>query len=790
MLYLPYVWDFYFVRTAMIGLSFFKKSNLIYSLSVVLAGCFLLCLSTTASFAGEAVTTTAKMDGAKVGGEVVECELNENNKKQIAQNAYKALSTMKEDYKNFNGKYLSLYKNYKNDKNNKNSKETPCHYLYGSLSKSIDEIFTSEPSFGANDKEGAEIADKYFKPATGNNTISKMFDELNDTEYTDVNVTKLKNRALQAQSKMKEALDNLKTKKEAIIEEESYNLLKSVYDRSIDCFALKIDKDGQVTCSRGMSINKKLGTLQQFTQKVEKSDQYAKCSASLDELSKIRNKYAEDRRNAHTFLAALSEGAKKQCFCDKDSGSLDSCKVVDDTYEEDNVNSEECKALNEYAAELNICPTCGIFQKILQSAQKLSGGAFDKLAKPLQGLLVIGLALFIGYQVLLLIGSPAAQTTGKFLNTLLIQSFKVAIAYFLLSDPTTIYENAIEPIISGGFEFGLGLAPAGDIDISGYAEKYSFTDKESLLSSHFLKNIMGAVEGYNNLGAQIPALGRALMCYAWIEKQAVIFPQFSILLEGIIIYVFGLMILLAVGFYLLDCAIHLCIICCLLPLLIASWPFKMTAKYTKTGWGMLLNVFFRFVMLGVVIVTAFELMKNALEQQGDLEGAINSNDINAIKDAMQISGMQMVLLVACSMMAMKIIKESGMLASKFEGGGAATGDLGAKLGGTAASAATAIAKPVAKGAAKKTAAAAGAVAEASGVKGGAQALGGAVKSKASQVLGAMGMGSKAKMAGGRDSGKGGNADKDGDKKDDNKKDDNKKDDNKDDNKKDDNNKDS
>lgn len=780
MLYLPYVWDFYFVRTAMIGLSFLKKSNLIYSLSVVLAGCFLLCLSTTASFAGKAVTTTAKMDGAKVGGEVVECELNENNKKQIAQNAYKALSAMTKDYQDFNKDYNDLYKN----------KGGSCHYLYGSVSKWWSEVFTSQPSFGDNDINGAAIADKkYFKPVN-NYTLTKIVENLNSYDYTDVNVTKLKNRALQAQSDMKQTLDNLKTKKEVIMEGESYNLLKSVYNRSIDCFALKIAEDGQVTCSRGMSINKKFGTLQQFTQKVEKSDQYAKCGASLDELSKIRNKYAEDRRNAHTFLAALSKDAKKQCFCDKDSGSLDSCKVVDNDYEEDNVNSEECKALNEYAAELNICPTCGIFQKILQSAQKLSGGAFDKLAKPLQGLLVIGLALFIGYQVLLLIGSPAAQTTGKFLNTLLIQSFKVAIAYFLLSDPTTIYENAIEPIISGGFDFGLGLAPAGDIDISGYAEKYSFTDKESLLSSHFLKNIMGAVEGYNHLGAQIPALGRALMCYAWIEKQAVIFPQFSILLEGIIIYVFGLMILLAVGFYLLDCAIHLCIICCLLPLLIASWPFKMTAKYTKTGWGMLLNVFFRFVMLGVVIVTAFELMKNALEQQGDLEGAINSNDINAIKDAMQISGMQMVLLVACSMMAMKIIKESGMLASKFEIGGAATGDLGAKLGGTAASAATAIAKPIAKGAAKKTAAAAGAVAEASGVKGGAQALGGAVKSKAIQVFGAMGMGSKAKMAGGRNSGKDGNADKDGDKKDDNKKDDNKKDDNKDDNKKDDNNKDS
>ena len=92
MLYLSYVWDFYFVRTAMIVLSFFKKSNLIHSLSVVLAGCFLLCLSTTASLADDNKTaTTVKIDGAKVGGEVEECELTENHKKQIAQNAYKAL---------------------------------------------------------------------------------------------------------------------------------------------------------------------------------------------------------------------------------------------------------------------------------------------------------------------------------------------------------------------------------------------------------------------------------------------------------------------------------------------------------------------------------------------------------------------------------------------------------------------------------------------------------------------------------------------------------------------------
>ena len=737
----------------MVGLSFFKKSNLIYSLSVILASCFLLCLSTSSSFADdEKVTSTAKVDGAKAGGELVECELNENQKKQLAQNAYKALSAMTRDYQKFKESYEGSYKN----------EDGNCHYLYGSVGKFWKEVFTSQPSFGANDKKGAAIADeKYFKPVHGY-TLTKIIENLDSYDYTDVNVRKLKDQVNGAHVQMAKALMELKQGKETEVGSDLQEMMKSIYNQTFDCNSLKVVENGQVKCYRGVATNTILGSLTEFTKKVEQSTQFKNCQADLNKLVKVRSSYTEDRRNAHTFLAALSEETQKQCFCDQKTGALDSCKVIDSEFEEDNVNDAECKAINEYAAELEICPTCGIFQKILQAAQKLSGGAFDKLAKPLQGLLTIGLALFIGYQVLLLVGSPAAQTTGKFLNTVITQSFKVAIAYFLLSDPTTIYENAIEPIISGGFEFGLGLAPAGDINISEYAEKYSFTDKEALLSSDFLKNIMGAVEGYNHLGAQIPALGSVLMCYAWVDKIYTLFPHISILIEGFIIYLFGLMILLAVGFYLLDCAIHLCIICCLLPLLIASWPFKMTAKYTKTGWGMLLNVFFRFVMLGVVIVTAFELMKNALSQQGDLEGAINSNNVQAIEDAMQISGMQMVLLVACSMLAMKIIKEAGMLAGKFESGGAATGDLGANLGGIPASAAKAVALPALKGAAGKAASAVGAVAEASGGKGGAKALGGVVKSGAIKALGAVGVGSKAKMAGGRNGGKDSESDKGGD----------------------------
>ena len=224
------------------------------------------------------------------------------------------------------------------------------------------------------------------------------------------------------------------------------------------------------------------------------------------------------------------------------------------------------------------------------------------------------------------------------------------------------------------------------------------------------------------------------------------------MIEGAIVYVFGLMIMLAVGFYLLDCAIHLGIICCLMPFFIACWPFKITSTYTKTGWGMFLNIFFRFVLMGVVIATAVTLISQALTagvSKEQLESWLNANDTDALEKAMEITGLQMLLLVICCMIAMKLIRNATMLAGKFEGGGVNTGDLGSNLGGLAASAATSVGKAAVGGAGKAAMSGAGAIAEASGVKGAAQTAGNKLKGGAQKALGSMGIGSKAKMAGGR-----------------------------------------
>ena len=99
-------------------------------------------------------------------------------------------------------------------------------------------------------------------------------------------------------------------------------------------------------------------------------------------------------------------------------------------------------------------------------------------------------------------------------------------------------------------------------------------------------------------------------------------PHLEMLIEGAIVLVFGVMISLSVGFYLLDVSLELGIVCCLIPFLIACWPFKITVQYTKVGWQFILHMFFNFVMIGVVISVISELTKMALSSgmdKGELE---------------------------------------------------------------------------------------------------------------------------------------------------------------------------
>lgn len=688
-------------------LLFFRK---VLGLTLYSVSLFFIASVNTISFAAEPTPAATDKQSKE---ETEECNMDDKTHKGLADKAETSLINLKKSL----SEYLA------NFQKAEESPDGDCFEVDRNWAKqSLDwaaAVWEDKLTWGEHDAAGASEAGKY------NKNVPALFNEVNKPlKGTDYNI-------------------------QSYID---YNNQK-ITSRNKDI------KELQKTLSTSTETYNKKYLSQEITEQQKKIGILTRCNKLLDTVLNSRKSIKTYRGEVHSYLAPLSQEVKSSCTCNPKTHEVLSCDVQDQTFEEDDVVSPTCKQMSEYQAELDMCPVCGIFETILISNQNLASGAFTALASSLSDLVLLGFLLFIAYEVLVLVGSPSGQKTGKFLTTIVNQGFKVAVAVFILKEPSLIYNLCLGPLIEGGFEMGLELVPTSNLQIiDQYAGKYNnFDTTNEMLTAKFLQKLMGAVEGFNHEAALIPAIGRALICNSWIQPILDILPHLSLLVEGALVYVFGLMISLAVGFYLLECAIQLGIICCLVPMLVACWPFKLTSRYTKTGWHMILNIVFRFIMMGVVISTAVELIQQALttgSSLSDLETWLNTNDIDSLAEAMDFTGLQLVLIIVCCMMAMKLIETTALISSKFAPGGVKTGEMSAKLGGAAASLATSAAKK----AMKVGAGGAGALAEASGAKGAANALGNQIKGGINKALGKMGVGSQAQFgAQGRNSGGAGGA---------------------------------
>ena len=717
--------------------------------------------SSSGSSSSENNTSGKSSSGSSsvAGGASTDCQMDDKNKKSMAEKANNHLIEMKKQYDLFENKLNDVRKTpicfspgsldfQLGDKKTLSGKTWQAIKGYIKTRISVESIkykyIASAITTAENEllKASNKSLGTNFTPNSSGNLTFNANDEKGASIGSDNYVKELQSNFNAVKGPLKDTQLDIKAHKNDVTE------AKSAYEKNLAEKKAELAKATSAT--EKSEINDNINVL------IGKIETLSDCLAAFNKALTPRNVFSKNRDQAHYYLTALSGEVESHCTCNAETGDLLNCEVKDDTFQEDDLVDSKCKQLTEYQADFTVCPTCGIFETILRADQDLSQGAFEKLAGSLVKLLVTAFGIFIGYQVLLLVGSPARQTVGKFLNTLMLQGFNVGLAIAILEAPSALYSNIITPLLESGFEFGLSLVPADTQNvIDSYAEKYSsFSNENELLTADFLKKMMGAVEGYNEKASLIPAIGRSLYCNAW--ENIVILPHFDLLIEGCTIFGFGLMIMLAIGFYLLDTAIHLGILCCLMPLLIASWPFKMTRGYTKTGWNMFLDIFFRFVMMGVILATVTELIKESLTagvNQAELENWLNTNDTTAISKAIGISGLQMLILAVCCMISMKLVGSIQALTGRFSGGGIDTGELGAKLGGLAASTATAIAKPAALKGGKALGRAGGAMAEASGVKGLGESVKGSIQNGIKNIGGKMGVGSKAQMgAKGRDTG--------------------------------------
>lgn len=357
-----------------------------------------------------------------------------------------------------------------------------------------------------------------------------------------------------------------------------------------------------------------------------------------------------------------------------------------------------CVPLPAKLAESRSCIYCPLFKTIFNAAQSMSTKAYDKLAGPLANVMLIGFAIVIAFMVLKNVSSFTKQDAPKFVTELLVNMFKVLVAYYMLKNANIVYGYIVGPVLKAGFEFGSSLLFAKNdsylaaCDVSKTLQNVS----NGVMPAYLYTNLDCFIRAVQAEVAVPQSVGSSLMCVARNAGKESIGPvrnvlwDFGMMFQGFAIWVMGWIISLAFAFYLIDATIQLGIIGALMPFLIACWPFKATRNYTSKGWGIFMNTFFVYVFMGLVVSINVELLGQGLTgSKGGFDAimkALNGNNVQELKKLLDIGFAGFLVLVACCLFAFKLTGQASDLAGTMAGGGGPK--IGANIGGLAYGAAT------------------------------------------------------------------------------------------------------
>lgn len=356
-----------------------------------------------------------------------------------------------------------------------------------------------------------------------------------------------------------------------------------------------------------------------------------------------------------------------------------------------------CVPLPAKLAESRSCIYCPLFKTIFNAAQSMSTKAYDKLAGPLANVMLIGFAIVIAFMILKNVSSFTKQDAPKFVTELLVNMFKVLVAYYMLKNANIVYGYIVGPVLKAGFEFGSSLLFAENkylaaCDVSKTLQNVS----NGVMPAYLYTNLDCFIRAVQAEVAVPQSVGSSLMCVARNAGKESIGPvrnvlwDFGMMFQGFAIWVMGWIISLAFAFYLIDATIQLGIIGALMPFLIACWPFKATRNYTSKGWGIFMNTFFVYVFMGLVVSINVELLGQGLTgSKGGFDAimkALNGNNVQELKELLDIGFAGFLVLVACCLFAFKLTGQASDLAGTMAGGGGPK--IGANIGGLAYGAAT------------------------------------------------------------------------------------------------------
>jgi len=376
---------------------------------------------------------------------------------------------------------------------------------------------------------------------------------------------------------------------------------------------------------------------------------------------------------------------------------------------------EECPTIQAYisAGIGNNCLLCTLFNTMADAAVKAADISWKQMAKPLGQVVIIVTAVYIALYTLKPLSSFGKQDVADYLtgdkSGVLTLLFKATVIFALLDgfgsvDSQWFIRYILNPILQSGIEIGQRVSNLN----TGGGFKFNVVH----VISDLLKSIFGTtgpawqetfdmlkdtVNDFNDRVYKMIALGQSMICNATHGKF--LDWYYLMLLYGFIYFIFGWIMLAGAGLYMIDIGITLGIAAILLPVGIASAISDWTVSYTKNLWNQFLNVFFSFIILGIIISLSLELVYHCAGMAAtpdtsgntfNLQQALDANDAKSLSEYLWSSG-SLLLTILCFALIVQLMDQMKGLADKLSGGAGFSG--ASEVGGD-------VTKPVISGAKK------------------------------------------------------------------------------------------
>lgn len=288
-----------------------------------------------------------------------------------------------------------------------------------------------------------------------------------------------------------------------------------------------------------------------------------------------------------------------------------------------------------------------VFTAIFNATNALTAKLNTNLARSVVKILYLLMMFYILFTVMKAVVSFSPIEPSKLISELFFPLGRCLLAVWAISNWQVVFDEIITPLLKLGIVFGneiiktvhgsqsyMASLAKGKVPISITCSVTSGSGGLDISVCNTIQAFLTTVS--QNLIVWM-AIGATFIVDSWGNGAWKIFPSFSMIFIGLMIFIFAFMIYVSFPLKLIDTLFRIMFVMALFPLWCAFWVIPQTRNYSKSALNMFLNVLATFICASVVLVMVISILESMFKGI-DFSGVVSLLQEDKSRDAMEKIG--------------------------------------------------------------------------------------------------------------------------------------------------------